>query len=532
MELARTRVVVLIAVGAIVCLVAALSSVPSVVAEPAPAAPSATPPSGPARGGPEAPRYRVTVASYLGGSEWEEAREVIVLPDGSVLVGAQTSSSDMPTTEGALQRTYAGEDPALGNGAVFAGDLWLGRLAPDGRKLLAATYLGGSKQERNVYGMELDRDGNVVVATATRSPDAPTTPGAFQPKYGGGRSDMLVAKVSADLTRVLWCTFVGGSGDESPRGGLAVDPAGDVVVVGASDSTDFPTTAGVVGRKLSGPRDSAVSKLRADGSTLVFSTLLGGSGEDDVIMGVRIGPGGEIHVAGHTKSVDFPVAGDPPQPKLGGGSDAYLATLSADGTRIVRATYLGGTKDEYAEHRPWLDREGDFILAGFTSSPDFPVSRSAFQKSLKGKGAGFVTKLSRRGDRFAFSTLLGGSGAENWLGPLVDAGGNIVVFGSTSSPDLPVTPDAIQPRLRGPEDGAVAVLGPDGSEVLFATYLGGSGADMIRGAALGPAGEIWLVGRTASADFPVTEGAAQVRSGGKGDAFVVKLERRPASPPQ
>jgi hypothetical protein len=481
-------------------------------------------------GGQAPPRYRIAFATYLGGSEWEEAREVIALPDGSALVGAQTSSSDIPTTIGALQRKYAGEDPAVGNGNLFAGDTWIGRLGADGSRLLAATYFGGSKQERNVYGLELDREGNVVVATATRSPDAPTTAGAFQPKYGGGPADMLVAKLSADLSKVLWCTYVGGSGDESPRGGIAVDPAGDIVVVGASTSADFPTTAGVVGPKVRGPRDSAVLKLRADGSGLVFSTLLGGSGEDDAIMGVRIGPRGEIHVAGHTKSTDFPVAGHPPQPKLGGGSDAYLATLSADGTRILRATYLGGTDNEFAEHRPWLDRKGDFILAGVTRSPDFPVSRSAFQKSLKGVGDGFVTKLSRRGDRFAFSTLLGGSGIESWFGPLVDAGGNIVVFGSTSSPDLPVTPDALQPRLRGPEDGALAILSADGSEVLFATYLGGSGADMIRGAALGSSGEIWLVGRTASEDFPVTEGAAQTSKGGKVDAFVVRLERIPESP--
>ena len=107
-----------------------------------------------------------------------------------------------------------------------------------------------------MYGMALDSQGNIVIATATRSLDAPTTPGCFQPKFGGGPSDMLVAKLSADLTKILWCTYVGGSGDDFPRGGLTLDGEDNVYVVGTSNSGDFPTTADALQPKRNGPRDS------------------------------------------------------------------------------------------------------------------------------------------------------------------------------------------------------------------------------------------------------------------------------------
>jgi len=430
----------------------------------------------------------------------------------------------MPTTLGAVQPKYAGDDPALGHGGIYGGDCYLARLSADGRRILAATYFGGSKQERNVYGMGLDRQGNVVITSATRSPDAPTTPGCFQAKFGGGPSDMLVAKLSADLKQVLWCTYVGGSGDDFPRGGLTLDEQDNVYVVGTSTSPNFPTTPEVVQPRLRGPRDSAIVKLRADGSGLVFATLLGGSGEDDAVMGIRLDAAGDLYVAGHTKSADFPVTPEAFQPRLGGQSDCYLAKLSRDARKVLWATYLGGSGNEFAEHRPWLTPDGSLLLAGFCGSADFPTTPGAFQRKLNGKSDGFLTKLAPDGRSLVFSTLLGGSDTENWLMPTVDRQGRIYVVGSTGSRDFPVTPDALQPRFGGGrEDAALAIFSPDGSKLLYATYFGGGGEEMFRSLALGPSGELYLVGNTSSDDFPATPGAVQTRHAGKGDAFVMKL---------
>jgi hypothetical protein len=167
------------------------------------------------------------------------------------------------------------------------------------------------------------------------------------------------------------------------------------------------------------------------------------------------------------------------------------------------------------------------LLTGVTSSPDFPTTANAFQRALKGRNDGFLTRLSADGKRFVFSTLLGGSGTEFYLMPTLDPKGNILVVGTTGSPDFPVTPDAVQKAYGGGGDGGdgvLAILSPDGSKLLYATYLGGSGDDLIRSLALGPNGEVYLVGSTSSADFPVTAGALQTKiGGGPADAFVVKL---------
>ncbi len=478
------------------------------------------------------PRHRIAYATYLGGPEWDEAREVIVTRDGSALIGAQTNSPTMPVTSGALQPKYAGDDPHLGHGGVYGGDCYVARFSPDGSRVVAATYLGGSKQERNVYGMALDSQGNIVITTATRSLDAPTTPGCFQPKFRGGQSEMLVAKLSSDLQRLIWCTYVGGSGDDSPRGGLTLDEQDGVYVVGTSNSANFPTTPGVCQPHLNGPHDSAVVKLKADGSGLVFSTLLGGSGEDDAIMGVRLDAAGNIYVAGHAKSSDFPVTPEAAQPRSGGLSDSYFAKLAPDASRILYATYLGGSGQEFSEHRPWLASDGSMLLAGYCGSRDFPTTPGAYQRQLEGSGDGLLVKLSPDGTRFDFSTLLGGSGTDNLLMPTVDARGNIWVVGNAGSPDFPVTPDAWQQTYGGgQQDGVVAMFSPDGARLLYASYLGGSGEEMVRSITFGPEGSIYLVGHTSSPDFPVTPAAVQSKfGGGTADAFVVKLRPLPTVP--
>jgi len=472
----------------------------------------------------ERPGYAIAYATYLGGSAWDQAREAIPGADGSLLVGAQTSSPDMPTSAGAVQPKYAGDDPNLGHGGVYGGDCYLARLSPDGRRIVAATYFGGSKQERNVYGMELDRGGNVVITSMTRSRDLPTTEGCFQPQHGGGGGSTFAAKLSTDLKKLAWCTYLGGSADEAPRGGLALDANDNVCIFGTTASADFPTTPGAFHRRRNGPRDAFVAKLRADGSGLVWCTLFGGSAED-YMLGGRIDNGGNVYFAGHTTSTDLPLTTDAAQSKCGGQHDGYVVKLASDGSRPIYVSYVGGSANEFPEHRPCVTADGGLLLPGVTASHDFPTTPAAFQRKLAGENDAFLTKLSADGSRFEFSTLLGGSQTEFCLMPSPTPNGDIIVVGQCESRDLPVTPDALQ-RIHGggKSDGWLAVFNSDASRLLYCTYLGGRGDDMIRSVALGPKGELYLVGNTASPDFPVTEGSAQTRfGGGSGDAFVMKL---------
>jgi hypothetical protein len=371
--------------------------------------------------------------------------------------------------------------------------------------------------------MTVDREGNIVITTTTRSRDIPTTERVFQQQYGGGASDWMVAKLSPDCERILWCTYVGGSGDDSPRGGLTIDRDDNVYVVGGTDSPDFPTTSGAFQRSRKGARDAAIIKLKPDGSDLVFGTLLGGADWDGA-MGIRVDDSGNVHVAGHTRSSDFPVTADAPQARLGGKSDCYFAGLSSDAKRLLYATYLGGRENEFAEHRLLVSSEGGIFLTGVTASADFPTTANALQRDLKGRTDGFLTKLSDDRTGYDFSTLFGGSAGEFYLMPVQDRRGNILVVGHTVSPDYPVTAGAVQNEYGGGSgDGAVAVFRQDGAVLIYASYVGGSGNDLIRSLARGPKGEIYLVGSTTSRDFPVTPGAAQSKLRGTSDAFVVKL---------
>lgn len=472
--------------------------------------------------------YRIAHATFFGGSEYEEAREVIVLPDGGVILGGQTQSPDMTVTADAVQGVYRGEKAGTGHTGKYGGDLFVTRMNADASRIIASTYLGGSKQERNVYGMELDRNGNIVVMTATRSTDFATTRGAYQERYGGGPADFVAAKLSPDLQRLIWCTYIGASGNDWGRGGLALDSEDNVYLVGNTNSPDFPASTDAYQADAQGGSDGLLVKLNADASRLLFATRLGGSRNED-IMGIRIDTAGNIHLAGHTWSDDFPVIRGAPQKRFGGGeSDGFLAGFSPDGSQLLYSTFLGGSRAEFGEHRLALLESGALIFTGYTGSKNFPVTSAAYQRRVRGSGGGFITKLSADHTQWDFSTVLGGSGGELYLLPTPDPKGNIMIIGSTSSRDFPVTSSAIQ-RIYGggKKDAVFAVLSADGSRLLYATYLGGSGDDLVRGLALGANGEVYLVGKTDSVNFPVTPDAAQTKPGGKYDAFFVRLDPAP-----
>jgi len=470
-------------------------------------------------------RFRVAYATYLGGSEWEQPREILVLPDGSAVVGGQTSSADLPVTEGAAQMKYGGEPAGTGHGGVSGGDCFIAKIDPAGQRIVFCTYWGGSKQERATYGFSLDSAGNIVVCTACRSPDAPTTTGSYQPSYGGGRSDVLLGKLAADGKKFLWCTYFGRSGEDWPRGGTALDAKGNVIVVGRNTSPDFPGTKGVIQPRPRGrDGDAMIVKISADGRRLLWATLLGGSAWDG-LMGARVDRVGNIYVAGHTRSRDLPVTPGAAQPEAQKDSDVFLASITPDAGRIRYCTYLGGDGNEFAEHRPALLADGSFLLTGVTGSSNFPTTPGAYQRKRNGANDGFLVKLAPDGKRFAFCTLLGGSGGEYFLMPTVGPKGNIYLVGATTSKDFPVTADALQPKFGGGQDDAVlAVLSPDGSKLVYATYIGGPGRDLIRGLAVTKTGEVYLAGNTNSDRLPlISRSAAQPKRKGGHDGLIIKL---------
>ena len=470
-----------------------------------PVSPAAPPPNS---------AYRIDYATYLGGSGFEEIREPVLLPGGRLLLGARTLSQNMPTTAGAFQRSHGGG----------TGDSYLAVVSANGRSLEAATYFGGSGMERPPYGIAIASNGDFVFTSGTTSPNIPQVAGAYRsslhspvPEPGDG----YVCRISASLQALRWCTYTGGGW---PRGGLILDPQDNVLVAGNVTGAQFSTTLGALQVSPKGPDDGFILKLSADGKSALASTRLGGTGGSgvEVALSMQLLPNGDLSVTGISQSVDFPTTAGAAQRQSQGPSDAFIARLSSGLDALLYSTLFSGSGNETGERPHAILPDGSVLVVGITSSPDLPGATG----QLRGAGDGYVAKLAPGGASFLFARYLGGSGTEQALGPIVDGAGLIYVFGTTTSHDLPVTQDAIQPAFGGgASDAFLMILEPNGSP-RFVTYLGGSGDELIRGMAFGPAGEIYLVGGTTSDNLPITPGALQPRRGGDEDGFIVKLVPR------
>ncbi|MEW6657374.1 MAG: SBBP repeat-containing protein [Thermodesulfobacteriota bacterium] len=316
-------------------------------------------------------------STYLGGSGGDRANGIAVDPSGAAYIAGGTGSPNFPTTESAYQRTFGG-----GYNAFVV------KLNPAGDSLAYSTFLGGSVAD-NANGIAVDVTGAAYVAGQASSPNFPTTANAYQKTFGGGYSDVFVAKISPAGTALVYSTYLGGSSDELGKG-IAVDSAGAAYVTGFTYSSSFPTTPDTVQRTYGGGAcDAFVAKLTAAGEGLTYSTYLGGSGQD-IANGIALDSNGAAYITGYTSSNNFPTA-NAPQPAFGGARDAFLAELTQGGNAFAYSTYLGGGTWDWANGVA-LDTAGNAYIAGYTFG-DFPT-RSAFQYGYGGGGGdSFVAKI-------------------------------------------------------------------------------------------------------------------------------------------
>ena len=316
----------------------------------------------------------------------------------------------------------------------------------------------------------------------------------------------------------MYSTFLGGSGFD--RGlGIAVDASGNAYVTGNTFSTDFPTSSPFQSTS-GGSGDTFVTKLNPTGSTLVYSTYLGGSGNDNG-RGIAVDSSGNAYVAGNVNSTDFPTA-SPFQAALGGtsGNDAFVTKFNPAGSALIYSTYLGGSLNDVGI-KIATDTSGNASVIGFTRSTDFPTA-NAFQASFAGTDDAFVTKLNPTGSALVFSTYLGGIGDEEGDNIAVDGSGNVYVSGSTTSTDFP-TANPFQAANAGSDDAFVTKFSATGSAV-YSTYLGGSGFECAAfGLAVDASGNAYAAGCTLSTDFPTVDPIQASNAGGGGDVFVTKL---------
>ncbi|HWB84565.1 MAG TPA: SBBP repeat-containing protein [Bryobacteraceae bacterium] len=397
-------------------------------------------------------------------------------------------------------------------------DFFITRLNPDGTAAAGSTVIAGGSLDDQAQALAVDASGNVYVTGYTDSDDFPTANVSQTVNTAGFGYDGFILVIDPTFKSLLYSTFLGGS-DTDVAYGIVLDSANDAYLVGATLSTDFPTTRGVTQVANAGGADAFVAEFDATGQ-LLFSTYLGG-GTDDVGYGIAIDSGGNIYVTGYTKSTNFPLKGAPLQSQNAGGAtgeDAFVAKFIPRGL-LTYATYLGGNGDDSGQGIA-VDATGGVYVTGQTASTNFPLAQ-AYQSTLSGTSDAFVARLTPAGDALTFSTFLGGSGDDIGNTIVIDGANNSYIAGATTSTDFP-TSNAFQTVSGGAADAIVASFSSTGA-LAFSSYLGGNGSDTARSAALNCATGLVVVGNTASTNFPATAGVAQTKYAGNTDGFVAKI---------
>jgi hypothetical protein len=400
-----------------------------------------------------------------------------------------------------------------------------------------------------IESLRLNADGDLVLATQVGDV-VQKRPRVYQ-EIGGKQVEVASKYVLAagnqvrfelaryDRSRRLWIdpvvlaysTYLGGSGFDYGYG-IALDTSGAAYITGATASANFPTHSSFQPR-LGGSNNAFVTKLAADGMSLVYSTYLGGNASD-VGTSIAVDYYGYAYITGGAISSNFPVK-SATQPNKSGVEDAFVTRLDSSGA-LVYSTYLGGDTST----PPYNFGTGIAVgytaagsinayVTGVTSSTGFPTTASAYQTTLRGNSSAFVTSFASNGS-LVFSTYLGGSSGDEAYAIAADDLGWAYVTGQTNSTDFPTTNSAYQATLRGSANAFVAMFNAAGT-LMYSTYLGGSGYDVGYGIAVEMSlsgastnGFVYLTGNTTSSDFPTTPSAFQNTAQGFGDAFVTGMD--------
>lgn len=447
-----------------------------------------------------------------------------------------------------------------------------------------STYLGGSSDDW-AGAVAVDDAGNAYLTGSTVSLNFPVTPGAVFQNHGacnGSCYDAFVAKVSTTGNGLEYSTYLGGGGDDFGTG-IVVDASGNAYVTGATNSSDFPTTGGALQRSCGGDcyyHDTFVTKLNSTGSALLYSTYLGGSGEDwSGSIALRKG---NAYVSGFSDSTDFPVTAGAFQTKMQGQGSSFVVQLNANGTAENFGTFLGEVDLQDAGGPIAVDAAGNSYVAGNTLSVNFPQTTGAFHTAfLSGLSSNmYILKLNSTGSALSYSALIGGAspagiaidnagdtyvsafagtfspvtpGAVDqscdngvlllklnakgsglltashicpdrfWpAGLTLDSSQNFIFAGSTDSTALSTTVGSLSPAKTNGCCFSDVVLGKvraDGSALMYLTYFGGNSGDNANALAQDSAGNVYVAGGTSSTNFPVRK-AFQTTNAGGGDAFL------------
>ncbi len=379
-------------------------------------------------------------ATFLGGNASEKSNTIGIDSQGNIYVAGYTESVNFPTTASSIDAGHNGSE-----------DAFVAKLSSDLSTLVTATFIGGNDNEA-VTNLYFDAQSNIYVAGYTRSTNFPTTTNTTH----HGETDAFIAKLNSDLSNLIAATLLGGSVDDGGITTVVLDSSGYVFVAGDTYSADFPVTANVVDTGYNGGRDVFVAKLSNDLSNHIAVTFIGGSDWDEVTA-IALDDQGGIYIAGNSQSSNFPTTLGVVAPVKNNFKDAFIARLSNDLSTITAATFLGGAGSDGATALV-LDTQNNIYVAGYTSSPDFPISGGTIDPTYNGNVDGFIVRLSGDLRNLSAATFIGGSDQETVTSIALDTQQNLYAVGRTLSADFQTTSGVYDPTYNTAFDVFISKL--------------------------------------------------------------------------
>jgi hypothetical protein len=442
--------------------------------------------------------------------------DVVTDANGFIYISGNTRDRNFPATEGAFQRELKGE-----------ADAFVAKFSPDG-KVVFATLIGGTKREHHT-GITVDSEGYVYVVGGTHSPDFPVTPGAYDTSFNGEgewAGDVYLAKLDPSGSRVVFATFIGGKVEDTAHS-IKIDSKGNIVIGGATCSSDFTATAGVIHGNYS-KQASFIAKFGPKGDKLLFSTSLG-NGVYEMVTDLAIDDKDNIFATGFTVAADLPVTDNAIRknlirPKVGGfenGIDHFLAKINETGTKIQYLSYWGD--GGYMSSNIQWASPNRVMISGSTNSDNFPVTDNAVSKKNKGERDAFFAIFNSDDMTLQYSTLLGGSQLDTISKAYFLDKDRIVIGGITNSENFPLTENAMDSAypatdklfnssFLGRRKAFVSVVDITNGQLVYSTFLGAClRFELIpdQSGNLGFMAETGPQGFPGFTDFPLSEDAFQ-----------------------
>ncbi|MHA2336990.1 MAG: SBBP repeat-containing protein [Candidatus Hodarchaeales archaeon] len=482
---------------------------------------------------------QLTYSSYFGGSNKELSWSFTYDDENNVYLTGVSESIDFPTTSNAYMKEKPSSSP----------DVFVSKFSKEGSTLLFSTWLGPAGHDafatgfRDLPNIALDSSNNIIISGTTKSDDFPTTTDSYNQSRSGGKDNFL-SILSSDGSNLIYSTYFGGSDDEN-SGGLSVDHQDNIYISGSTLSNDFPVTTGAYDESHNGDFDMFISKFSSSGTTLEYSTYLGGIKLDQTFATeLAFDSSNNLIIAGSTRSEDFPITPDAYDDSYGGGlmippgsgkfccGDVIISKISENGSNLSYSTFLGGDSGE-KPHGLVIDDNDNIYVTGSTRSTDFPTTSNAYDKSYGGDdsvwnffGDIFVTKLNVNGGTIDYSTFIGGTGYDLGESITLDNSNQVIIAGTTQSENFPLKGE-VDSTQTGNEI-VMLKLSADGSSITNSTYLGGLSNDNGGHIEMDNLGNVILIGYTESPDFPVSSNAWHDSLEGSRDIYIVKFGEEPS----